>query len=369
MNSLNRAVSLLALISALVLSAGPAGAARLEDTVAVVNGAPILLSDFQKDFAEAKEFWQRRAPDAMDDPTHVRKLKESVLEQLIDRELLYQEGTKLKIKVRERDIDNGVAEVRARFAVDESGKKLSDSEAEAELQGQIKKMGMNYTQFRERIGRQIMARKVIDEVVRERMKMPEEKEVRAYFDRIVAYNKTNSTAAPKGLEGEEAMAFMEAAAQVKAMSSERVRVSRILIKLSPGAGAAEKKRALRTAKELKKKIDDGAEFAAVARDESEDPESAARGGDIGYVVKGVAPADFEKAAFTLPVGDVSEPIETEVGYNIIRVQEKRAAEAPEFDRFKEDLGRFIANLGYQKELESYVKSLKSKAVIERNLPS
>lgn len=369
MNSLNRAASLFALINALVLSAGPAGAARLEDTVAVVNGTPILLSDFQKDFAEAKEFWLRRAPEAMEDPSHLRKLRESVLEQLIDRELLYQEGAKLKIKVRERDIDNGVAEVRARFAADESGKKLTDSEAEAELQSQIKKMGMTYTQFRDRISRQIMARKVIDEVVRNRIKMPEEKDVKAYFDRVVAFNKTNSTSAPKGLEGEEAIAFMEAAAQVKAMSSERVRVSRILVKYSPGASAAEKKRAMKTAKDLKKKIDDGAEFAAVAREESEDPESAARGGDIGYVIKGVAPPEFEKAAFSLPVGDVSEPIETEIGYNVIRVQEKRAAEAPEFDRFKEDLGRFIANLGYQKELESYVKSIKSKAVIERNLPS
>jgi parvulin-like peptidyl-prolyl isomerase len=354
---------------ALVLLAAPAAAARLEDTVAVVNGTPILLSDFQKDFAEAKEFWQRRAPEAMEDPTHVRKLRESVLEQLIDRELLYQEGTKLKLKVRERDIDNGVAEVRARFGVDESGRKLTESESDAELQNQIKKMGMTYAQFRERISRQIMARKVIDEAVRARIKMPEEKEVRVYFDRVVAYIKTNSTTTPKGLEGEEAMAFMEAAAQVKAMSSERVRVSRILVKYSPGATPAEKKRALKTAQELRKKITDGAEFAAVAREESEDPESAARGGDIGYVVRGVSPPDFEKAAFSLPVGDISEPIDTELGYNVIRVQEKRAAEAPEFERFKEDLGRFIANLGYQKELESYVKSLKSKAVIERNLPS
>lgn len=354
---------------AALLAAAPAKAALMEDTVAVVNGSPILLSDFQKDFAEAKEFWSRRAPEAMEDPAHVRKLKESILEQLIDRELLYQEGVKLKIKVRERDIDNGVAEIRQRFSVDEQGNKLNDQEAQAALEKQLKTMGMTYQQFRERISRQIMGRKVVDEQVRSRMKLPDEKETRAYFDRIVAFNKTNSTEPPKGLSGEEALAFMEAAAQVKAMTSERVRVSRILVKYSPNATPAEKKRALKTAQDIKKKLDGGADFAAVAREESEDPESAVRGGDIGYVVRGVAPPALEKAVFTLPVGDISEPIETEIGYNIVRVQEKRAAEAPDFDKFKSDLANFMAQLNFQKELEAYVKSLKSKAVIERHAPS
>ena len=149
----------------------------------------------------------------------------------------------------------------------------------------------------------------------------------------------------------------------------RVRVSRILIKLSPNPTDNEKKRALKTALAIKKRLDDGAAFAEVAKEESEDPEGAARGGDIGFVIRGVAPPEFEKAAFAMPVGDVSAPIETEIGYNIIRVQEKRASEAPAFDAFKDDIGRFLMNTNYQKELEKYVKGLKAKAVVERNLPA
>ncbi len=352
-----------------VLFFASAEAKVMEDTVAVVNGTPILLSEYQKELGEATEYWTRAMPAAMSDPAHLKKLREGVLEQLIDREVLYQEGVKQKIKVRERDIENGVAEIKARFAKDETGKPLGETEAEAAFNKQLKNLGITYAQFRERLGRQIMARKVIEESVRQRLKTPEEKEVRAYFDKIKSYLASSSTEPPKGMEDEPAMAFLEISRQIQAMSSERVRVSRILVKFSPGATAAEKKRALKTASAIKKRLDEGASFSDVAREESEDPESAARGGDIGYVVRGVAPPEFEKAAFALAVGDVGEPIETEIGYNIIRVQEKRAAEAPDFDRFKEELSRFMANMNYTRELEAYVKSIKAKAVIERSLKS
>jgi parvulin-like peptidyl-prolyl isomerase len=366
MNSSNKGALTLGLL--LILPMG-AGAKVMEDTVAVVNGAPILLSEFQKDLSEASEYWTKTMPGAMADPAHVKKLKEGVLEQLIDREVLYQEGVKLKLKVRERDIENGVAEIKARFSKDDAGKALSEAEAEAAFNQQLKTLGMTYAQFRERLSRQIMARKVIDDSVRQRVKPPEEKDVKAYFEKVKAFLVSGGTTAPKGLVDDEAQAFLEISQHIKAMSSERVRVSRILVKFSPNASEAEKKRALKTAQALRKKVVEGAAFADVAREESEDPESAARGGDIGLVVRGVAPPEFEKAAFSLPVGDVSEPIETDIGYHIIRVQEKRASEAPDLERFKEDLGRFLVNLSYQRELESFVKDLKSKAVIERHPPA
>lgn len=352
-----------------LLGTGAAEAKVMEDTVAVVNGSPVLLSEFQKEFSEAAEFWARRMPEALNDPEHVKRLKDKILEELIARELLYQEGVKLKIKVRERDVENGISEIRSRFKRDEAGKEVSEAEAEAQLQKQLKNMGMTEAQFRDRLSKQIMARKVIEEVVRPKVKPPEEKETRAYFERLKAFVVSGSSEPPKDLSEEEQAAFFEVSQHIKAMSSERVRVSRILVKFSPNAAPAEKKRALKTAQDIKKRLDGGASFAEVAKEESEDPDSAPRGGDLGYVLRGVAPPAFEKAAFSLPVGDISEPIETEMGYNIIRVQEKRAAEAPEFERFKDDLTRFLGNMGFDKEVQNYVKSLKDKAVVERNLPS
>lgn len=367
MNNLNKGILLMA---AAWLSSAAISAKVMEDTVAVVNGTPILLSEYQKELSSALDYWGRAEPEAMRDPDNLKKLRESTLEQLIDREVLYQEGGKQKIKVRERDVENGVNEIKARFAKDENGRDLTEAEAEAVFQKQLKIDGLNYAQFREKLGKQIMARKLIDEMVRPKVKLPEDKEVKAYFEKVRAYLVSGSTEAPKDSDEESAAAFRQIAGQVKALSSERVRVSRILVKLSPRASANEKKRALKTAQEIRERLIEGTStFAEIAREESEDPESAGRGGDIGYVIKGVAPPEFEKVAFSLPVGEVSEPIETDIGYHIIRVQEKRASETPEFERFKEDLAKFMMNVSYQKELDSYVKSIKAKAVIERNLPS
>jgi parvulin-like peptidyl-prolyl isomerase len=373
-------VTLLALGA--LLAASAAGAKMMEDTVAVVNGSPIMLSEYQKEVSTALDTWTRQEPEALRDPKNVKKLRESTLEELINRELLFQEGTKLKIKVRERDIDNGANEIRDRFKHGEDGQELSDAQAEEMFQKQLKADGLSYQAFRDRLSKQIMARKLIDQEVKAKLTAPDESEIRAYFKKVVDFNsaKSSSTASAKndppsksreevlkGMGEEEAFAFQQVAGQIRAMSSERVRVSRILVKISPNASEKEKKRALAAATEIRQRLVDGTStFAEVARAESEDPESAARGGDIGYVLRGVAPPEFEKVAFSLPVGEISQPILTEIGYNIIRVQEKRANETPDYDRFKDELGKFMMNMRFQKDLEAFVKGLKTKAVIERS---
>ena len=369
MNSSVKTLAAAALLAALPPCAAPASAKLMEDTVAVVNGTPVLLSEYQKEAATAEDYWSKTNPAAMADPVNLRKLRESTLEQLIDRELLVQEGAKLKLKVREREVDNAIDEIKARFKKDERGVAVSDAEAEAAFQRQLKGEGLNWGKFRERLSRQILARKTIDGAVKAKMLPPTDEEARVYFAKIEAYLAGKSTDAPKGMDEEDALALREVAGQVKALSSERVRVQRILLRLSPAAIDTEKKRALKAAQAVKKRLDAGEEFAKVAQDESEDPDSAARGGDIGYVLRGVASPELEKASFSLGVGETSAPIFTEMGYNIIRVTEKRAAEKPEYERFKEEIGNFLAGAGFQRKVEAFVKGLREKAIIERNSPA
>lgn len=371
MNSFVKAFAASALLAlpVVAVSAAPAAAKLLEDTVAVVNGAPILLSEYQKETQSALDFWTKTNPSAMADPANVRKLHEATLEQLIDRELLIQEGTRMKLKVREREIDNAIDEVKARFKKDERGGSLSEGEAEAAFAKTLKDEGLDFGRFRDRLSHQIMARKVIDESVKGKMVPPSEEETRAYFNKIQSYIDSKSTEAPAGMEEEEGMALREAANNIKALSAERVRVQRVLIRLSPGASENEKKRARKTADAVKKRLDAGEDFATVAKEDSEDAESAARGGDIGYVLRGIAAPELEKEAFTLGVGDTSGAIFTEAGYNIIRVTEKRAAEKVEFAKIKDELGEFLGRSTFQKKVEAFVKSLRDKAAIERNLPA
>ena len=341
----------------------------VEDSVATVNGAAIMLSEYQKNMASTIAYLRRTTPAALADDSVMRKVRESTLEELITRELLVQTGKRAQLTVSERDIDDAVQEIKDRFKQDaETGRALDDAQAEKAFDEKLKADGVDYAQYRQSLTNDIMARKVIARNVLEKAVPPGDTETRAFFDKIKAYLASKSTAAPAGTNEEDAAALRQAALQVKALSSDGVRVERILVRVSAPPSENELKRALKTAQALKKRLDDGENFEKLAREESEDPESAARGGDIGYIVRGISEPALEKATFPLPVGQASDPILTEIGYNIVRVTEKRAAKAPVYDRFKDDLKTFLGGIAQKKNLIAYLKELHDKAVIERHLP-
>ncbi|HON42102.1 MAG TPA: peptidylprolyl isomerase, partial [Bacillota bacterium] len=79
------------------------------------------------------------------------------------------------------------------------------------------------------------------------------------------------------------------------------------------------------AKEIQKKLAEGADFAELARSESTDPMSAAEGGDLGFFARGRMVPEFEKVAFSMSPGQTSGPVKSEYGYHIIRVTERKDA--------------------------------------------
>jgi parvulin-like peptidyl-prolyl isomerase len=299
----------------------------------------------------------------------MRKVREGALEELVTKELLIQEGKREGLTISEHDIDDAGEEIKSRFKEDaETGVTLDDDAAEKAFDERLKADGVDYAQFRLGLTGDIMARKVLARNVTDKLPPPSDETTRAFFDRIQAYLASKSTGAPAGLSAEDGAAVREASFQVKALSSDGVRLSRILVRVSSPPAENEIKRALKTAQALKKRLDDGADFAKLARDESEDPESAARGGDIGYIVRGISSPELEKTAFSLTVGQTSEPILTEIGYNIVRATERRTARPPDYERFKDDLKAYLAGVEQKKKLASYLKDLRAKAVIERHLP-
>lgn len=95
-----------------------------------------------------------------------------------------------------------------------------------------------------------------------------------------------------------------------------------------------------TAKEVKQKLDDGGDFAALAGEYSTEPGAAESGGDLGWFGKGAMVPEFEEAAFSLEPGTISEPVKTDFGYHIIEVVEKREIEES-FEDKKEELAREV----------------------------
>ncbi len=106
------------------------------------------------------------------------------------------------------------------------------------------------------------------------------------------------------------------------------------VPLRPGTKELTEEESLAKAQDIKKQLTGGADFATLAKAESDDVGSGVKGGDLGTFKHGMMVPQFEEAAFALPVGQVSDPVRTPFGYHLIQVQEK---ESKTLDAAKPDI--------------------------------
>ena len=118
---------------------------------------------------------------------------------------------------------------------------------------------------------------------------------------------------------------------------ERRHIRHILITVSPKATAEQKRQALEKAKQIRQQLLQGADFAKLARQFSDDPGSKTKGGDLGMVGRGVMEKSFEQVAFDLPLNEISEPVETPFGYHIIQVTEIKPEQVKPFEKVKDQI--------------------------------
>ena len=151
---------------------------------------------------------------------------------------------------------------------------------------------------------------------------------------------------------------------------EQVRASHILIKpefidpnVDPNADPNEAKAVAKTKTEdLLKQLKDGADFAELAKIHSTCP-SAPKGGDLGFFPRGQTTPAFENVAFELEIGKISEIVETEYGYHIIKVTEHKDASTTSFEQAKEDIIQQLIQTKQSELAEEYIESLKTGANI------
>ncbi len=114
------------------------------------------------------------------------------------------------------------------------------------------------------------------------------------------------------------------------------------------------------AKELLGKLKGGADFATLAKENSKDP-GAADGGDLGYFTREGMLPEFSEAAFKLEKGKISDPVKSQFGFHIIKLEDKRKQPAPAFDQVKPQIEQFIG----RKAQAELVAKLREGAKIER----
>jgi peptidyl-prolyl cis-trans isomerase C len=115
------------------------------------------------------------------------------------------------------------------------------------------------------------------------------------------------------------------------------------------------------AKAIEAQLKGGADFATLAKEKSKDPGGAQNGGDLGYFTKDQMVPEFADAAFKLDKGQISDPVHTQFGWHIIKVEDKRIKPTPTFDDVKGQLENYVAHRA-QAQL---VENLRKTAKIER----
>jgi peptidyl-prolyl cis-trans isomerase C len=120
------------------------------------------------------------------------------------------------------------------------------------------------------------------------------------------------------------------------------------------------------AKSVLARLKKGEKFGDIAKAVSIDSGSAKNGGDLGYFSKGQMVPEFEKAAASMKVGDISVPVKTQFGYHIIKVTDKKKGAVIEFEKIRDMISQRLSGEKQKEAFEQYVNELKKNYKVEIN---
>jgi len=289
--------------------------------VAVVNGKAIPYKDFERKMKIITQQVMRGQPGQLPDALKDRARTEAV-NQLISEELLYQQSVKSKLKLDDGMVDKELKGLKGRF------------KDEAQYRETLKRMDLTEDQLKQQIARQAIIRMLLEKEVVSKIALSKE-DAKKYFE-------SNSA---------------------EFHQPERVRAQHILIKLEPGADEQKKAEARKKLEAVKKRVLAGEDFGKLAKEYSEGP-SNVREGDLGYFTRGRMVKPFEDAAFKLAPNEVSDIVETQFGYHLIKVLDHQAAKDPSFEEIEPRIMDILRNKKIHQQYDAYIYKLRQNAKIE-----
>jgi peptidyl-prolyl cis-trans isomerase C len=292
--------------------------AQLPEVLARVNGENVTRQEFE----EFVQNLEGRAGGSV--PADQRdQVYRQVLDQIIGYKLLLQEAKTRKVAVPDGDVETRINEIRKQFPSEEVF-----TQALAERK-------MTLDQVRSDIRNDLSIGQLIESEIKEKAAVQPEQVQDFYTKNPDQFKQT-----------------------------ERVRASHILIGVPQNADAAARTEARTKAEQVLKEAKAGGDFAALAKQHSQDPGSATNGGDLGFFEPGQMVGPFNDAAFSLSPGTISELVETQFGYHIIKVAEKQPARTIPLDEVRPQVEEFLQNQNRQEQTDIFVKSLRSKGNVE-----
>ena len=301
------------------------GGAVVDRIVAVVNQEIITFSEIEKwSLPFQKEI---QAEDRLERRGRIQEVFRKVLDRVIEEKLIEQEAKKSGIKVTSKEIEGAVEDVKQKNKISQEG-----------LEKALAAEGLTLEAFKKDLERRILRTKFVISTVKVEQKAGE-KELIEFFQNNVNQYRVN----------------------------ESYRPAHILFLILPEATPEQIRGIRKKSQKVLEKIKEGADFAKMAMEYSEDTSTRKEGGDLGYFKKGELLPALEREAMKLQVGEVSDLIRTEIGFHILKLLDRKGGEPPPFEEIKEKVQVDYYEKEFEKAYQQFLGKLKEKSVIEIKL--
>jgi peptidyl-prolyl cis-trans isomerase C len=289
----------------------------LPDPVASVNGDAIDKAEFESAIHSVEARAGRPVPAEQRDEVY-----RGVLDDLVTYRLLKQEARQRQIAVSDADVDARLAEFKKQFGT------------QAAFEQALKAQHTTIARLRDDARTDMVVNRLLEQEVAGKIQIKP--------TAVSAFYEKNPD---------------------KFQQPEAVRASHILVIVPPNSDAKAKAALKARAEEALVAAKAGQDFAALAKKYSQDG-SAAHGGDLGFFPRGQMVPAFEKAAYGLQPGEISDLVETQFGFHVIKVTERRPARTVPFSEVAGQIQQFLEQQAQQEKTKAFVSALRAKGKVE-----
>ncbi|MRI34390.1 peptidylprolyl isomerase [Endozoicomonas sp. OPT23] len=340
--------------------------------VATVNGVDITRSELAQTLEQQRRAMIQRMGDQYDPALLDEKLlNEQALQSLIDRTLLLQAAENGGMSVGQKELDAMIISMpqfqqdgrfdQDRFMMTVRSYGMSPQQFRSVLKdetllGQIQSgvagsefMTVEEVRHLTRLENQKrdISWLVLDAAGKRAAVTPTTEEIKAYYDNnndrfmtdeqvVISYIEMNRAFVAEQVDVEEQDLRDEYQRRIQDLEAKPGKMTVSTILLQTGDKRS-KEEAVKLTNDIIAKLNSGTDFAKLAKEYSEDPVTAANGGDMGQVQAGFFGDDFDEAIANLKSGEVSQPVETDFGVQVLKVTSREKTEIPSFDELKEQL--------------------------------
>ena len=286
--------------------------------VAKVNTEIITLSSIEARVEVLKQNFMQNYDE--------NQILREALEMMIDEKLQIQQGKKMGFEVDDITVDAAIKNIEKKNSL-ENG----------QLESMLESEGKSVEAYRNNVRDQILISKITGFELGSRVNISKRKIEKYYHDR-----------------------------QKEFWESGKVRAKHILILAEKCVSEKIRKKKNKQIKEILAELKEGRDFAEAAKEYSEDI-SASKGGDVGFVVRGQMVPEFEKAVYRLKEGEVSDVVETEYGYHIIKAEEIQKGRTLPFKEVENKIKSILLSRKQKSAYKDWMRELRESAFIEISL--